>query len=216
MAEAKQVDIAIPSYARLVKKYAPRTGHCTLPNHRDDIAVFVPDAFAIWKLELVGPVKLSNNLLVLTGHPDGREDGEKAMMEQLRKVFRQNPFLKQMASELVLARYCVSESTVIRGVHFSSVTLQERRKMCEAMLPRLISISKHMEAARLEYEQLYRDFKLERTVFDPETLSFEEWNDSEIFDCESLPTKMSEYMQELGGQYDASPAVASKKAKTSE
>ena len=208
--DAKHFQLAIPKYARLVKNSAGR----------DELAVNIPDAVAIMKLKTLLPQCHTPNLIL---NFSACNDAEASIIRILKTVFHPNrAAMATMAHELAAASFNLDETINYRSrdkvVHFSTVTLNERRETCKAMMPRLMSITAHSRAMKMEYKQMFTDFKLDRLVFDAELLSYNEFD--EEFDGESLVPEMQDYMKNLGGKYevaelDASPQPV-KKTKTEE
>lgn len=186
---------------------------------RQELYVHIPTAMTMMKLKPLNEHIAHANELYMDVEADN--DVEKRMVARLKTVFKPDPVLSKMAYELAMASFNLHESLPRRGrVHVSTVTLAERRETCKAMMPRLTSIAGHLRAARMEYEQMRIDFKLDRLVFDANSLSFNEWDADEAFDATALLQNMTGYMHRLGAaeyelvDVDASPQ-AEKKLKTS-
>ena len=201
------VQIAIPSYSRIGSLRG-----------RKALYVHIPDAVAIMKLKLVYENVTITPELYMDVEADN--DVEKRMLKRLRGIFKPHAKLAQMARELATASFNLHETLGRRDMHVSTVTLNERRETCQAMLPRLTSIAGHMRAARTEYDQMRVDFKLNRLVFHVGDLRFPEWQEAQgSINIEEIAKDTRGYMARLGGDYevlevDASPQPE-KRSKTS-
>jgi hypothetical protein len=199
MASSKQPpEIAIPKYTRVGRDQDG--SQCAF--------VDVSEVMKVMKLQKRADRANEDICLLVV-----RDTDEKKILKQLKTVFQYDAAVMQRVTK-ELSNLVYNIQTLDDDQRpVTTVTLAERRKMCEEMTPRLVSIAAHARAARLEYEQLWADYELGRIVFSAEYLWFHPWN-SHNFDAEEFPSHMKEYLEELGGEYDEEPpSQSTKKAK---